>query len=51
MKILRILGTLLFFLGGLATLAVIIDERTSRHESDWRNRHSERFNQDFRAGR
>ena len=45
MKLLRILSLGLFFLGGLATLAVIIDERTSRHESAWERDYGKRFAQ------
>ena len=45
MKILRIIGLGLFFLGGLATLAVIIDERTSRHESEWDRDYGKRYQQ------
>ena len=45
MKLLRILGIGLFLLGGLATLAVIIDERVSRQASAWDRDYGGRFAQ------
>ena len=51
MKRLR-LGLLLLALAGMvAALMVYQDEKISRHEDDWRNRHSGRFEQDFRDWR
>ena len=47
MKRLR-LGLMLLALAGVAAAIMVYqDEKISRHEDDWRNRHSGRFEQDF----
>ena len=47
MKRLR-LGLLLLAMAGMvAAIVVHQSEKISKHEDDWRNRHSDRFEQDY----